>query len=101
MMNSGEFGEEDEENVDAPFFDTESIIAATRDFSDANKLGQGGYGPVYKVLAEIFGPPYSFQQFIGLKFCIESWIQGIFPRGQEIAVKRLSSASGQGSVCLQ
>ncbi|EXB58573.1 G-type lectin S-receptor-like serine/threonine-protein kinase [Morus notabilis] len=69
LINSGEFDQEDEEGIDVPFFDFESIIAATDDFSDANKLGQGGYGPVYK---------------------------GKFPGGQEIAVKRLSSVSGQG-----
>ncbi|CAN1220414.1 G-type lectin S-receptor-like serine/threonine-protein kinase At4g03230 [Linum perenne] len=43
--------------------------AATDYFSIDNKLGQGGFGPVYK---------------------------GKFPGGQEIAVKRLSSASAQG-----
>ena len=30
------------------------------------------------------------------KTAFEPWIQGIFPGGQEIAMKRLSSASGQG-----
>ncbi|PPS10850.1 hypothetical protein GOBAR_AA09779 [Gossypium barbadense] len=38
-------------------------------FAEANKLGQGGFGPVYK---------------------------GKLPRGQEIAIKRLSRGSGQG-----
>ena len=33
-----------------PFLDLESILVATDSFSDANKLGQGGYGPVYKVI---------------------------------------------------
>ncbi|CAA2985024.1 G-type lectin S-receptor-like serine threonine-kinase At4g03230 isoform X1 [Olea europaea subsp. europaea] len=47
----------------------ESIIAATENFSDVNKLGRGGFGPVYK---------------------------GMFHGGQEIAVKRLSSCSSQG-----
>ncbi|PON40687.1 Phosphorylase kinase, gamma catalytic subunit [Trema orientale] len=69
LMDSAQFEEEDETGIDVPFFDFESILAATDDFSDANKLGQGGYGPVYK---------------------------GMFPGGQEIAVKRLSSVSGQG-----
>ena len=50
LINSGEFVEEDEEAIDVPFFNFESIIAATDDFSDANKLGQGVYGPVYKVI---------------------------------------------------
>lgn len=30
-------------------FDFETIRVATDNFSDANKLGQGGFGAVYKV----------------------------------------------------
>ncbi|XP_042041969.1 G-type lectin S-receptor-like serine/threonine-protein kinase At4g03230 [Salvia splendens] len=55
--------------IDLPFYNLDSILSATDDFSDANKLGQGGFGPVYK---------------------------GMFPGGHEIAVKRLSSFSSQG-----
>ncbi|KAL4620256.1 hypothetical protein ACB092_06G140100 [Castanea dentata] len=70
LIDSGEFREEGETtDIDLPFFDLEIILEATHNFSDANKLGQGGYGPVYK---------------------------GTFPGGQEIAVKRLSSVSRQG-----
>nr|GMC94599.1 G-type lectin S-receptor-like serine/threonine-protein kinase At4g27290 [Ipomoea batatas] len=32
-----------------PFFNFKSIEIATNYFSDENKLGQGGFGPVYKV----------------------------------------------------
>ncbi|KAE8728644.1 B120-like protein [Hibiscus syriacus] len=46
-----------------------SVAAATKNFSEANKLGKGGFGTVYK---------------------------GELPGGQEIAVKRLSGTSGQG-----
>ncbi|KAK4851108.1 hypothetical protein QYF36_012489 [Acer negundo] len=46
-----------------------TISDATNNFSDENKLGEGGFGPVYK---------------------------GILIEGQEIAVKRLSKCSGQG-----
>ncbi|CAI0456840.1 unnamed protein product [Linum tenue] len=48
-----------------------SIIAATDNFSHQNKLGQGGFGPVYK---------------------------GKLPEGREIAVKKLSESSDQGLV---
>jgi hypothetical protein len=50
-MGSGEFREEDEKGIDVPFFNLESILAATNSFSDAKKLGEGGYGPVYKVIS--------------------------------------------------
>ncbi|XVF42894.1 hypothetical protein PTKIN_Ptkin01aG0402500 [Pterospermum kingtungense] len=53
-----------------PLFTFEEIETATTNFSLSNKLGQGGFGPVYK---------------------------GTLKDGQEIAVKRLSRASGQGS----
>jgi hypothetical protein len=33
-----------------PFFDLTTIRKATDDFSDSNKLGQGGFGAVYKVI---------------------------------------------------
>ncbi|XP_035551188.1 G-type lectin S-receptor-like serine/threonine-protein kinase At4g03230 isoform X3 [Juglans regia] len=61
--------EEDGQGIEVPFFDLDCILAATNNFSDANRLGQGGYGPVYL---------------------------GTFPGGHEIAVKRLSSVSRQG-----
>lgn len=61
--------ENDKQDIAVPFFSLENILAATDNFSDVNKLGQGGFGPVYK---------------------------GIFSGGQEIAVKRLSSQSRQG-----
>ncbi|KAL5730990.1 non-specific serine/threonine protein kinase [Ranunculus cassubicifolius] len=51
-------------------FDLDVIRTATDNFSDSNKLGEGGFGIVYK---------------------------GELLDGQEIAVKRLSKHSGQGS----
>ncbi|PKU68643.1 Receptor-like serine/threonine-protein kinase SD1-6 [Dendrobium catenatum] len=55
--------------MELPVFDMSAIEIATNNFSDENKLGQGGFGPVYK---------------------------GHLEDGQEIAVKRLSRNSGQG-----
>lgn len=54
---------------DFPSFQLDIILAATEHFSEKNKLGEGGFGPVYK---------------------------GTLPGGREIAVKRLSRTSGQG-----
>ncbi|KAL3620646.1 hypothetical protein CASFOL_035558 [Castilleja foliolosa] len=58
-------GEENE----LPFFSLSMITKATDHFSIKNKLGEGGFGPVYK---------------------------GILENGQEIAVKCLSKTSSQG-----
>ncbi|XP_057746645.1 G-type lectin S-receptor-like serine/threonine-protein kinase At4g03230 [Arachis stenosperma] len=69
LIESGRFKEENSQAIDIPHFHLESVLDATNNFAIANKLGQGGFGPVYK---------------------------GKFPGGQEIAVKRLSSCSGQG-----
>lgn len=69
LIDAEEFNEEDKKGIDVPLFDLDSVLAATDYFSEANKLGRGGFGPVYK---------------------------GKFPGGQEIAIKRLSSVSGQG-----
>ena len=33
-----------------PLIDLEKLAAATNDFHEDNKLGQGGFGPVYKVM---------------------------------------------------
>ncbi|XP_018847028.2 G-type lectin S-receptor-like serine/threonine-protein kinase At1g11410 [Juglans regia] len=55
---------------DLPFFELSTVVAATDNFSPANRLGQGGFGPVYK---------------------------GQLTNGQEIAVKTLSKSSSQGT----
>ncbi|XP_048234994.1 G-type lectin S-receptor-like serine/threonine-protein kinase At4g27290 isoform X2 [Ricinus communis] len=57
------------EDLELPVIDLVTIMKATDNFSSENKLGEGGFGPVYK---------------------------GILTDGQEIAVKRLSKSSGQG-----
>ncbi|XP_058073096.1 G-type lectin S-receptor-like serine/threonine-protein kinase At1g11300 [Magnolia sinica] len=55
--------------LELPIFEFRTIAFATNSFSNANKVGEGGFGPVYK---------------------------GMLPEGQEVAVKRLSKSSGQG-----
>ncbi|EOY12712.1 Serine/threonine kinases,protein kinases,ATP binding,sugar binding,kinases,carbohydrate binding [Theobroma cacao] len=57
------------EDLELPSFDLAAIVFATDNFSMKNKLGEGGFGAVYK---------------------------GILKDGLEIAVKRLSKSSGQG-----
>jgi len=50
MIEIEDLEENDNEGIEVPYFDFESILVATDDFSDANKLGKGGFGPVYKVV---------------------------------------------------
>ncbi|XP_050942706.1 G-type lectin S-receptor-like serine/threonine-protein kinase At4g27290 isoform X6 [Cucumis melo] len=57
------------QDLELPLFDLSLINSATNNFSIDNKLGEGGFGPVYK---------------------------GTLTNGQDIAVKRLSRCSGQG-----
>ncbi|CAJ2630373.1 unnamed protein product [Trifolium pratense] len=67
-------GDEDEDEisiVESFQFNFDTIRVATSDFSDSNKLGQGGFGVVYR---------------------------GKLPNGQMIAVKRLLKDSSQGDV---
>nr|XP_043620381.1 uncharacterized protein LOC122592255 [Erigeron canadensis] len=58
-----------QESFELPTYEFKQIIAATENFSFRNKLGEGGFGPVYK---------------------------GMLDDGQQVAVKRLSGDSGQG-----
>ncbi|XP_052163852.1 receptor-like serine/threonine-protein kinase SD1-8 isoform X1 [Oryza glaberrima] len=58
-----------DDDLELPIFDLGTIAAATDGFSINNKLGEGGFGPVYK---------------------------GKLEDGQEIAVKTLSKTSVQG-----
>ncbi|XP_024976433.1 G-type lectin S-receptor-like serine/threonine-protein kinase At4g27290 isoform X2 [Cynara cardunculus var. scolymus] len=57
------------EDLELPLFNLSEIAKATHNFSFNNKLGEGGYGPVYK---------------------------GVLQDGKEVAVKRLSETSNQG-----
>ncbi|XP_062074646.1 G-type lectin S-receptor-like serine/threonine-protein kinase At4g27290 isoform X2 [Humulus lupulus] len=62
-------GQSKNDYIELPMFDMATIAAATNNFSDTSRIGEGGFGPVYK---------------------------GNLSTGQEIAVKRLSKDSGQG-----
>ena len=41
---------EDTETVDSMMMDVSTLRTATGDFDETNKLGEGGFGAVYKVL---------------------------------------------------
>ncbi|KAL9444245.1 hypothetical protein AB3S75_017430 [Citrus x aurantiifolia] len=62
-------GKDKSKDSSLPLFSFASVTAATENFSIQSKLGEGGFGPVYK---------------------------GRLLNGQEVAVKRLSNQSGQG-----
>ncbi|KAJ0821114.1 putative protein kinase RLK-Pelle-DLSV family [Helianthus annuus] len=57
------------EDLELPLFGLPTLVKATNNFSMDNKLGEGGFGPVYK---------------------------GVLEDGQEVAVKRLAKTSTQG-----
>lgn len=80
---------------DVNFFDIQTILTITDNFSTENKLGQGGFGPVYKVR---FIMLFSFSHCCSCSLFdfLQLWIQGKLQDGKEIAIKRLSSSSGQG-----
>ncbi|XWS37643.1 hypothetical protein CRYUN_Cryun19dG0062500 [Craigia yunnanensis] len=67
--SAGEDEADDGSDTHGLFFDLRALQIATNYFSELNRLGHGGFGPVYK---------------------------GLMPNGQEIAVKKLSLDSRQG-----
>lgn len=48
-MNTNNKMKKKEKDFELPLFSYESVSIATNNFSVVNKLGEGGYGPVYKV----------------------------------------------------
>ncbi|KAK9064218.1 hypothetical protein SSX86_015598 [Deinandra increscens subsp. villosa] len=69
VPNTGETTTTTDE-LELPFFDFTTLVIATDNFSDTNKLGKGGFGCVYK---------------------------GVIMGGPVVAVKRLSRTSTQGT----
>lgn len=49
LKNAEELGNDGKKGHDLKLFSFDSIMAATDNFSTENKLGQGGFGPVFKV----------------------------------------------------
>lgn len=44
----------EEEDLELPLFDLATISTATNNFSFENKIGEGGFGPVYKVMFDAY-----------------------------------------------
>ncbi|KAF8023942.1 hypothetical protein BT93_F1215 [Corymbia citriodora subsp. variegata] len=82
------------DDFDLPLYDFAMIAAATDNFSSRKMIGEGGFGPVYKVNYVHSAAKCSCKRG---KERIEMMImQGNLSVDQEIAVKRLSKNSGQG-----
>ncbi|CAH1449874.1 unnamed protein product [Lactuca virosa] len=72
QLREGEFfdvGQSQRDAMELPLFSFSTLARATASFSPDNKIGEGGFGSVYK---------------------------GVLEEGLEIAVKRLSTTSSQG-----
>ncbi|KAK1391724.1 Receptor-like serine/threonine-protein kinase [Heracleum sosnowskyi] len=69
LNGEGRSNSNEEQDLELPFFEFKRIVNATGNFCHSNKVGEGGFGPVYK---------------------------GVLEDGQQIAVKRLSENSRQG-----
>ncbi|PUZ65425.1 hypothetical protein GQ55_3G221800 [Panicum hallii var. hallii] len=71
MASARHADDEEMRSSESLLYDLSPLRAATYNFSEENKLGEGGFGPVYK---------------------------GTLQNGQDIAVKRLSATSQQGQL---
>jgi serine/threonine protein kinase len=86
---------EDIHSIDSLIIDISTLRAATANFDEDNKLGEGGFGSVYKVPI-IFTIKFFFVYISCSNNSMSSFVQGTLPDDQEIAVKRLSQTSRQG-----
>lgn len=50
ISSKRDYSAEKTDDLELPLFDFETIVRATDNFTDYNKLGQGGFGIVYKVI---------------------------------------------------
>ena len=53
FMDSSMQARDDDDSGAMLYFNLTTILTATNNFSDVNKLGEGGFGPVYKVKRQI------------------------------------------------
>nr|POE74094.1 cysteine-rich receptor-like protein kinase 25 [Quercus suber] len=73
LTDTGMHARDVDDSGEMLYFDLSTILSATNNFSDENKLGEGGFGPVYKGLIN----------------------------GKETAIKRLSMKSKQGELSFE
>ena len=100
MDRDNQFGEVHKIDMDVPFFELEIIVAATENFSQAHKLGKGYLALFtrWPIIDTIKCSNLKFFVTLHNLTSVTTMFQGKFPGGEEIAVKRLSSNSGQGLV---
>jgi len=90
-----EHNEKQVDDLDVQLFDLFTIATATNDFSVENKIGEGGFGPVYKVFI-LRKKRQKHKYFCAYHLFIILSMQGVLTDMQEIAVKTLSRSSWQG-----
>lgn len=92
--------QDDIQSIDSLLLDLSTLRAATDNFAESNKLGEGGFGAVYKVPIVPFSNvnllvAYSITDYRHISKLVDT--QGVLSEGEEIAVKRLSQSSRQGT----
>jgi serine/threonine protein kinase len=77
-------------------FSYAELKLATDNFNSQNILGEGGYGPVYKVAHILATSLLVSGENVHANLLVPSFWQGILTDGRAIAVKQLSQSSHQG-----